>query len=86
MGNAVTWFEVAGSDPRALKDFYGGLFDWKLSDMDAMPYTMVETEGGAFRAASAPTRRAATATSPSTSRSIDLEDRSPRRRSWAARS
>ncbi len=43
MGNAVTWFEVAGKDREGLKGFYSQLFDWKLTDMEAMPYTGVTT-------------------------------------------
>jgi hypothetical protein len=39
------WFEVAARDREALKGFYSGLFDWQLSDMDAMPYTTVDTGG-----------------------------------------
>lgn len=45
MGNPVMWFEVAARDREALKGFYSGLFDWQLSDMDAMPYTTVDTGG-----------------------------------------
>jgi uncharacterized protein len=45
MGNPVMWFEVAARDRQALKGFYSGLFDWQLSDMDAMPYTTVDTGG-----------------------------------------
>lgn len=42
MANPVVWFEVAGSDTDALKGFYGGLFDWKLEDMQGMPYTIAD--------------------------------------------
>jgi predicted enzyme related to lactoylglutathione lyase len=42
MGNPVMWFEVAGKDRQGLKDFYSQLFEWQLSDMEAMPYTTVE--------------------------------------------
>ncbi len=42
MANGVTWFEVAGKDREALKGFYSQLFDWKLNDMEEMPYTGVE--------------------------------------------
>ena len=45
MGNPTMWFEVAGKDREALKDFYSQLFEWKLTDMDAMPYTAVDTGG-----------------------------------------
>jgi len=39
------WFEVAAKDRENMKGFYSGLFDWKMSDMEAMPYTGVETGG-----------------------------------------
>jgi uncharacterized protein len=45
MGNPTMWFEVAGRDRDALKGFYSQLFEWKLTDMDAMPYTTVDTGG-----------------------------------------
>jgi len=45
MGNPTMWFEVAAKDREAMKGFYGGLFDWQLNDMEAMPYTGVETGG-----------------------------------------
>jgi predicted enzyme related to lactoylglutathione lyase len=45
MGNPVMWFEVAGNDHQAMKDFYAQLFDWQLSDMEAMPYATADTGG-----------------------------------------
>ena len=48
MANPVVWFEVTGKDTGALKGFYGDLFDWKLTDMEEMPYTTVETDEGAI--------------------------------------
>ena len=45
MGNPVMWFEVAGKDREGLKGFYSQLFDWQLTDMDAMPYTTIDTGG-----------------------------------------
>jgi uncharacterized protein len=45
MGNPTMWFEVAAADREAMKGFYSGLFDWKLNDMEAMPYTGVDTGG-----------------------------------------
>jgi predicted enzyme related to lactoylglutathione lyase len=45
MGNPVMWFEVAARDRESMKGFYSGLFDWKLNDMEAMPYTGVDTGG-----------------------------------------
>lgn len=44
MANPVVWFEVVGRDTAALKGFYGDLFDWKLSDLEAMPYTIADPE------------------------------------------
>ena len=45
MGNQVGWFEVVGRDTEALKRFYGGLFDWRLEDMQEMPYTIADPQG-----------------------------------------
>lgn len=42
MGNPTMWFEVAARDREGMKGFYSGLFDWKLTDMEGMPYTGVE--------------------------------------------
>jgi predicted enzyme related to lactoylglutathione lyase len=39
------WFEVCGKDQQAMKSFYAGLFDWKLTDMEDMPYSTVESNG-----------------------------------------
>ncbi len=46
MTSGVTWFEVAGKDREALKGFYSELFEWKLNDMEEMPYTGVEAADG----------------------------------------
>jgi predicted enzyme related to lactoylglutathione lyase len=50
MGAPVVWFEVAGRDLDALRQFYSSLFGWRI-ELDAaapMPYGMVSTgtEGG----------------------------------------
>jgi predicted enzyme related to lactoylglutathione lyase len=46
MGNPTMWFEVAGKDQQALKGFYSQLFDWQITDMEAMPsYSMIDTGG-----------------------------------------
>ena len=45
MGNPTMWFEICGKDHQAMKDFYTGLFDWKLTDMEEMPYATVDSEG-----------------------------------------
>ena len=46
MGNPTMWFEVAGKDHAALKDFYSSMFDWKLNDMEGMPYSVVDNGEG----------------------------------------
>lgn len=45
MGNPTMWFEVAGKDRQGLKDFYSQLFEWQLTDMEAMPYSTIDTGG-----------------------------------------
>ncbi len=50
MGAPVVWFEIAGRDLDALRQFYSGLFGWRI-ELDSaapMPYGMVNTgaEGG----------------------------------------
>jgi uncharacterized protein len=45
MGNPTMWFEVAGKDLQALKGFYSQLFEWQITDMDAMPYATIDTGG-----------------------------------------
>ena len=45
MANAVKWFEVAGKDHAGLREFYSGLFGWKLNDMEGMPYSILEDPG-----------------------------------------
>ena len=45
MGNPVMWFEVAARDREALKGFYSDLLGWEMNDMEAMPYTAVDTGG-----------------------------------------
>jgi predicted enzyme related to lactoylglutathione lyase len=49
MGNPTMWFEVAARDREAMKGFYSGLFDWQLNDMEAMPYTGIDTGGQGIR-------------------------------------
>jgi predicted enzyme related to lactoylglutathione lyase len=50
MGAPVVWFEVAGRDLDALRQFYSSLFGWRieLDPAAPMPYGMVNTgaEGG----------------------------------------
>ncbi len=45
MGNPTMWFEVVGKDQEGLKGFYSQLFDWQITDMEAMPYATVDTGG-----------------------------------------
>jgi predicted enzyme related to lactoylglutathione lyase len=45
MGQPVVHFEVQGSDREALSRFYQQLFDWNMTDISQMNYTMVETGG-----------------------------------------
>ncbi len=68
MGNPTMWFEVAARDREAMKGFYSGLFDWKLTDMEAMPYTGIETGGQGIPGGIGSAPRATTVTSPSTSK------------------
>jgi hypothetical protein len=45
MGAPVVWFEVAGRDLDALRQFYSGLFGWRI-ELDSaapMPYGLVNT-------------------------------------------
>lgn len=49
MGHPVMWFEVAGKDQQGLKNFYSQLFEWQLSDMEEMPYTVVDAGGEGIR-------------------------------------
>lgn len=36
MGQPVVHFEIIGADPDALRDYYGGLFDWEFHTGDAV--------------------------------------------------
>lgn len=45
MSNPTMWFEVAAQDRAAMKEFYGGLFGWQMTDMEAMPYTTIDPGG-----------------------------------------
>ncbi len=50
MGAPVVWFEVAGRDLDALRQFYSSLFGWRieLDGASPIPYGLVDTgaEGG----------------------------------------
>src|SRR5947209_444698 len=47
MANPVTWFEIIGTDAAKLREFYGGVFGWKLSPpaADMGNYSMLDHEG-----------------------------------------
>lgn len=45
-GNPVTWFEIAGSDGSALRDFYGRLFGWTFKVDDKTEYAEVHADRG----------------------------------------
>jgi uncharacterized protein len=46
MGNAVTHFEVNGSNGKALQKFYADAFDWHVDANNPMNYGMVDTHAG----------------------------------------
>ena len=43
MGNPVVHFEIYGSNPSALNDFYAKAFGWEIHDPQNMGYGMVHT-------------------------------------------
>jgi predicted enzyme related to lactoylglutathione lyase len=44
MGVPIVHFEINGKDLKRAKEFYGNLFGWKIEDVPAMNYGMVDTE------------------------------------------
>lgn len=48
--NEFCWNELATTNVKAAKDFYGKVFGWVFSDheMDGMTYTMVKSNGQEF--------------------------------------
>lgn len=40
----VTWFEVTGQNPAALRSFYKGLFNWDFKVMEEMDYGLTACE------------------------------------------
>src|SRR5262245_59787023 len=46
MGAAVAWFEITGTDPGSLLDFYRELFGWTTADSGEAGYTLVDTGAG----------------------------------------
>ena len=43
MRNPVVHFEIYGSDPGTLAEFYTSLFDWKIEPFPGMDYRVVKT-------------------------------------------
>jgi hypothetical protein len=43
MGNPVVHFELMSKNPAKVADFYAELFGWKITDVPAMNYRMVDT-------------------------------------------
>ncbi|MBI3648680.1 MAG: glyoxalase [Actinobacteria bacterium] len=43
MGNPVVHFEIYGSNPTALNEFYAKAFGWEIHDPENMGYGMVHT-------------------------------------------
>jgi predicted enzyme related to lactoylglutathione lyase len=46
MGNPFVHVELMTTDVAKAKEFYGGLFDWKLEDIPGMDYTMINVGEG----------------------------------------
>jgi len=44
MGQPVVHFEIMGTDAKALRAFYSGLFDWRVDTDNPMDYGMVDRE------------------------------------------
>lgn len=45
MAYPVTWFEVLGTNPAKLREFYSGVFGWTYRATDPIQYGCVETGG-----------------------------------------
>lgn len=54
MANLVVHFEIYGSEPQRLVDFYSGLLGWKFTRYGDMPYWVIDTGEGAIDNAGAP--------------------------------
>lgn len=48
MSNLVVHFEIHGSDPEVLADFYGRLLGWSFQQFGDMPYWSIDTGEGAM--------------------------------------
>ncbi len=50
MGNPVVYFEILGRDGDALREFYGGLFGWRIEPVEADgAYQRVAAEEGGIQ-------------------------------------
>ena len=45
MSQPVVHFEIVGKDGKALQDYYGALFDWKINADNPMNYGIVDNGG-----------------------------------------
>ncbi|NUO36411.1 MAG: VOC family protein [Dermatophilaceae bacterium] len=48
MSNLVVHFEIHGSDPERLADFYSSLLGWKFQQFGEMPYWSIDTGEGSM--------------------------------------
>ena len=51
MANLVVHFEIHGSEPQRLIDFYSELFGWSFTQFGDMPYWSIDTGEGVYRPA-----------------------------------
>ncbi|MCL1869994.1 MAG: VOC family protein [Promicromonosporaceae bacterium] len=52
MANLVVHFEIYGTDPQVLVDYYSALFGWKIDRYGEMDYWGIETGDGSIQNAS----------------------------------
>lgn len=45
MTNSITHFEIYGTEPKILAQFYQGVFGWRVEQMPGVDYWRVETGG-----------------------------------------
>ena len=43
MTNSITHFEIYGTEPEKLAQFYGSVFSWRIEQMPGVDYWRVET-------------------------------------------
>ena len=46
MAHPVVWFEIMGENGKALREFYGQLFDWTFELAKEVDYGMIEAKAG----------------------------------------